>query len=64
MAPGTSGAKAGTLAKGTVINLVYGYHKTVNGEKWYKFNYNGHAYYIHEDYVDRRSCRTTPPLRT
>ncbi len=53
MAPGTSGAKAGTLAKGTVINLVYGYHKTVNGEKWYKFNYNGHAYYIHEDYVDR-----------
>lgn len=53
MAPGTSGTKAGTLAKGTVINLVYGYHKTVNGEKWYKFNYNGHAYYIHEDYVDR-----------
>ena len=53
MAAGTSGTKAGTLAKGTVINLVYGYHKTVNGEKWYKFNYNGHAYYIHEDYVDR-----------
>lgn len=53
MAPGTSGTKVGTLAKGTVINLVYGYHKTVNGEKWYKFNYNGHAYYIHEDYVDR-----------
>lgn len=53
MAPGTSGTKAGTLAKGTVINLVYGYHKTVNGEKWYKFNYNGHAYYIHEDYVNR-----------
>ena len=53
MAPGTSGTKVGTLAKGTVIDLVYGYHKTVNGEKWYKFNYNGHAYYIHEDYVDR-----------
>lgn len=53
MAPGTSGTKVGTLAKGTVINLVYGYHKTVNGAKWYKFNYNGHAYYIHEDYVDR-----------
>lgn len=53
MAPGTSGTKAGTLAKGTVIDLVYGYHKTVSGEKWYKFNYNGHAYYIHEDYVDR-----------
>ena len=44
---------AGTLAKGTVIDLVYGYHKTVNGAKWYKFNYNGHAYYIHEDYVER-----------
>lgn len=53
MAPGTSGTKAGTLSKGTVIDLVYGYHKTVSGEKWYKFNYNGHAYYIHEDYVDR-----------
>lgn len=53
MAAGTSGTLAGTLPKGTVIDLVYGYHKTVNGAKWYKFNYNGHAYYIHEDYVDR-----------
>lgn len=53
MAAGTSGTLAGTLAKGTVIDLVYGYHKTVNGAKWYKFNYNGHAYYIHEDYVER-----------
>lgn len=53
MAAGSSGTLAGTLPKGTVIDLVYGYHKTVNGAKWYKFNYNGHAYYIHEDYVDR-----------
>ena len=53
MAAGTRGTLAGTLPKGTVIDLVYGYHKTVNGAKWYKFNYNGHAYYIHEDYVDR-----------
>lgn len=53
IAPGTSSTKVGTLAKGTVIDLVYGYYKTVSGDKWYKFNYNGHAYYIHEDYVDR-----------
>lgn len=52
MTPGTSGTKVGTLAKGTVIDLVYGYYKTVSGENWYKFNYNGNAYYIHEDYVD------------
>lgn len=51
MAAGTSGTLVGTLAKGTVIDLVYGYYKTVNGAKWYKFNYNGKAYYIHEDYV-------------
>ena len=63
MAAGTSGTLAGTLPKGTVIDLVYGYHKTVNGAKWYKFNYNGHAYYIHEDYVDRRSCSTILPPR-
>lgn len=51
MAAGTSGTLAGTLAKGTVIDLVYGYYKTVSGAKWYKFNYNGKAYYIHGNYV-------------
>ena len=64
IAAGTSGTLAGTLAKGTVIDLVYGYHQTVNGAKWYKFNYNGHAYYIHEDYVDREVLQNHTAAKT
>lgn len=50
---GTSATKVGTFSKGTVIDVVYGWYKTVDGDKWYKFNYNGHAYYIHGDYIQR-----------
>lgn len=64
IAPGTSSTKVGTLAKGTVIDLVYGYYKTVSGENWYKFNYNGNAYYIHEDYVDLEVLQTYTPSQS
>lgn len=53
IAAGTSATKVGSLAKGTVIDVVYGWHKSVSGANWYKFNYNGHAYYIHGDYIER-----------
>lgn len=51
LAAGTDQAKAGSFPKGTVLDVVYGWYKTVNGINWYKFNYKGNAYYIHSGYL-------------
>lgn len=48
---GTSNTKKGNLAKDKTVEVLYGWHKTVDGVKWYKVRINDKYYYIHGDYL-------------
>ena len=39
--------------KGSVVNVVYGWHKTVKGVKWYKVKIKGAYHYINGSYLTR-----------
>ena len=52
--PGTSYAIKGNVAtQGTLVNVVYGWYRTVNGSKWYLAKINGGYYYMSGNYLKR-----------
>ena len=52
--PGTSYAIKGNVAKeGTLVNVVYGWYRTVNGSKWYLAKIGGGYYYMSGNYLKR-----------
>lgn len=60
--PGTSYTKAGSLAKGTTIQVEDGYSQKANGYTWYRFLYNSKEYYVASMYVDKVTSGTTTPV--
>ena len=48
---GTNHAKKGSLASGKAVQVYYGWHKTVNGSKWYKVRISGSDYYVSANYL-------------
>ena len=48
---GTNHAKKGSLASGKAVQVYYGWHKTVNGSKWYKVRISGSDYYMSANYL-------------
>lgn len=48
---GTSATKKGSLAGGKVVQVYYGWHKTVSGSKWYKVRIGGSDYYMSANYL-------------
>ena len=59
---GTSYAKKGTLAKGTVISVEDGYSKTANGYTWVRFKLNSKTYYIAKKYLEKVITLSKPEL--
>lgn len=48
---GTNHTKKGSLAGGKAVQVHYGWHKTVNGSKWYKVCIGGNDYYMSANYL-------------
>ena len=50
---GTNYTAKGKITKGAAVNVVYGWSKTVNGEKWYKVKVGSTYYYCMAKYLSR-----------
>lgn len=48
---GTSATKKGSLSGDKAVQVYYGWHKTVNGSKWYKVRISGSDYYMSGSYL-------------
>ena len=48
---GTNYTKKGSLSAGKAVQVYYGWHKTVNGSKWYKVRIGGSDYYMSASYL-------------
>ena len=48
---GTQYAKKGTIPKGTAVDVVYGWRKTVKGTNWYMVKVKGKYYYMAANYL-------------
>ena len=51
--PGTSYSVAGTLSKGTEVQVVSGYSAKADGYTWYKIYLNGKYYYVSSSYLKK-----------
>ena len=61
---GTTYTKAGSLAKGTSIQVEDGYSKSANGYTWYRFTYNSKEYYVAAKYLTKATSGSSSGTTT